>query len=95
MVLLMPALEVRLQPVRGDSIFVEPVNQYFVVRKVLEQVHSEGEECFQGVLRVRNICSICNDYPSRSLYQRVQTRRLQPKLGRPAGWTFYVGAATA
>jgi hypothetical protein len=37
---------VQLQPLWGDSIFAKPPHQYFVVRKVLGQVHGGGEDFF-------------------------------------------------
>jgi hypothetical protein len=51
-VLLVPALQVRLQPARGNSILAEPADQHFVLREVFEQVHGESELYFQGALRL-------------------------------------------
>jgi hypothetical protein len=50
-IVLVPALQMRLQPARRNTILAEPAYQHFVVRKVLEQVHDKSNPYIQGVLR--------------------------------------------
>jgi hypothetical protein len=45
-IFLVPALQMRLQPARGNRILAEPAYQYLVLRKVLKQVHGGSEFCF-------------------------------------------------